>query len=60
MKFMKAIFNLFKGIFIFALAFWFIEWFLKMLFHPKWGILFWVWLILAIIHFFTYKSDWPQ
>jgi len=57
---MRTLLKLLKGFAVFALAYWFITWFIKGLFHPKWWWVFWLWIILSIVNFMTYKSDWPQ
>jgi hypothetical protein len=57
---LRALINLLKGAFVFALAYWFISWFIKGLFHPKYWWVFWIWLILSIVNYATYESTWPK
>ena len=63
---MKGFFRLLEGLLLFGMAFAFIRWFINGLFS-RYFILFWVWLILAIVYYWAYwnpnimfNHNWPQ
>jgi len=48
---MKEIWGFLKflsGLYLIYLAFYFLYWYIKMHFHPKWFWVFWIWTFLAI------------
>jgi len=45
---MSKIWNILSSIVIIALFVWFIKWFVKGLFDPKWFWAYWIWLIVSI------------
>ncbi len=55
-----SLMRLLKTFAVIALTIWFITWFVKGLFHPKWWWVFWLWLILSLVNYATYESTWPK
>jgi|LauGreDrversion4_2_1035121.scaffolds.fasta_scaffold46653_8 hypothetical protein len=60
MKLLMSLMRLLKTFAVIALTIWFITWFVKGLFHPKWWWVFWLWLILSLVNYATYESTWPK
>jgi len=57
---MKGIFKFLSNMILIGVFVGFIYYFVKLLFHPKYWWIGWLWIILAFAHYYTYESDWPS
>jgi hypothetical protein len=57
---MKGILKFLSNMLLLAVVIGFIYYFIKLLFHPKYWWIGWLWIVISIICFCSYESNWPK
>ena len=57
LKAIGSFFRFLEGVTLIGLAFWFLGWYIKMHFNPKWFWLFWINTIMSISMYCTHASN---